>query len=658
GLRFPAADVPEQVRDLALKISLRVIPDIHANPVQLLAFDRTEQPLDLSLTHVRGVVPLHLEYLANMGIEASMTLEILLNGELWGLFAFHHRQPKLLSPAFRSTIELFGRLFSLLLQQRLSAAHVHDLRRTAAEIANILVAQLDSENWQTLAMDIQSQLCQLFSAHGVAFVSSQGITTYGEVPPQPAIVTLVKTHHTDIKPNIIKIDNLQQTGPNTIQNWDISAGALIIELSLTELSHVVFFRNEIIREIRWAGNPEKKTIVDTSLGPRLCPRASFEEYKETVRGHCHPWSSYNLTAAHELQTQLIRYAVDRAQFFQQRRQDLLVAELNHRVKNVLALIRSVARQTQASTTSLPDYANLLESRIAALAMAHDLVAEHGLEWLTLHELITTELRPYSMASESRVTLLGQDVGLKANFIPTFVLVLHELISNAAKYGALSTSQGRLTVQWFERNEGLCIHWREAQGPLVQEPKHRGFGLTLIERAIPYEFEGETILRFNPSGVEADFWLPRHLIQWRPKQKEFRRNLTASSSLANALPETSADYTQGTALVVEDNIMLAMEMENILKYLGFEPIDCAPSTARALKLMEKNRYRICLLDINLKQETSFEIAQTLMAKQIPFIFTSGYQSYHVIPDQLQRYPLLKKPIDATTLDTTISKLLNS
>ena len=149
----------------------------------------------------------------------------------------------------------------------------------------------------------------------------------------------------------------------------------------------------------------------------------------------------------------------------QRQQDLLIAELNHRVKNILALIRSLSRQAKDSSASLESYALALEQRIAALAAAHDLAVSDSMRGVSLRGILETELGPYIREDEAQAILSGPVVGLRADVAPMIALVIHEIVSNAAKYGALSTPEGIVQARWEQSDQGLSFHWRELGGPL-------------------------------------------------------------------------------------------------------------------------------------------------------------------------------------------------
>jgi len=708
GLRYPASDIPEQAKALALKTTLRVIDNVAAPAVPVVALEDfaledfaledvalegvalediasedvslEARSLDLSLAIARRPSPIHIEYLTNMGVMATMTLAIVVGGELWGLLAFHHRQPKLLSSNFRTMVVLFSQLFSLRFQQVLAEEQFRDRKRTASSLNTIVASQLPDTDWKQTIVAALPQLAKLLSACGSGVVHSGSVLgTFGVVPAQAIICTLTAHSHLSLKNDIVTFDSLEALALVGTDAWGECAGALLIVLNAAESLYAVFFRREVAKEVRWGGNPEKKKVhcdsLGGSFGPRLLPRASFEAYKQTVRGRCAAWNRHDIAVALEIRSELLRLSQNQMQLFQQWQQRLLISELNHRVRNILALIRSVANQTGESATSITAYTQSLEQRITALATAHDFVSGHALEWPTMAHLLTIELKPYSADNiaykpneSARVELLGPAVGFKASFVPTFVLVLHELASNAAKYGALSTSVGQLVVRWYESKGGLSIHWKETNGPPVTVPQHRGFGMDLIERSIVYEFGGESTLSFEPNGVHVTFWLPSNLVRWQAKSslpqatEQDRVGPTIAEPTTTAV-DKNADKKTGAVLVVEDNMLLATEMERTLRQLGFLQIESAPSVDSAIALIRQRTltnslYRVGVLDIDLKQETSFEIAIALQAQAIPFVFVTGHDLENLeMPASLEDIPKLQKPVSLFSLENILHTLID-
>jgi two-component sensor histidine kinase len=194
------------------------------------------------------------------------------------------------------------------------------------------------------------------------------------------------------------------------------------------------------------------------------------------------------------------------------RQQLLLDELNHRVKNTLATVQSIAIQTAKSVARTGSFENAFIARINALSRAHDLLTEVAWEGATLREVVANTLAPYAGQDQAgRVRFDGPAVRLGPNAAVTLTMAFHELATNAAKYGSLSVASGEVDVAW--RFEGapeagiVELEWRERGGPPVAIPTRRGFGVRLVETGLAREFGGEVQIRFEPEGLSCRMRLP-------------------------------------------------------------------------------------------------------------------------------------------------------
>jgi PAS domain S-box-containing protein len=195
----------------------------------------------------------------------------------------------------------------------------------------------------------------------------------------------------------------------------------------------------------------------------------------------------------------------------ERRQKLLIDELNHRVKNTLATVQSLASQTARSAATPAAFREGVEGRLIALSKAHDQLTMHHWESADLRALLSGALAPYAGASE-RVVLRGEDFVLRPRAVLTLAMAFHELATNAAKYGALSAPGGRIEIRWQPVHERdgrslLRIDWTEQGGPPVAEPSQRGFGSKLIEGSIAAELGGSARLFFDPAGLRCEVAIP-------------------------------------------------------------------------------------------------------------------------------------------------------
>ncbi|KAB0265857.1 sensor histidine kinase [Microvirga brassicacearum] len=194
-------------------------------------------------------------------------------------------------------------------------------------------------------------------------------------------------------------------------------------------------------------------------------------------------------------------------------QRLLLDELNHRVKNTLATVQSIAAQTQRTAPDPQKFRQAFEGRLMALSKTHDLLTRNSWRDADLHDIAEQELAPYRRDQDERVTIEGPMVNLPSRHAINFGLVLHELVTNAVKYGALSTAAGRLELRWsiVSQSEALApelrLHWREMDGPVVKPSKHHGFGTRLIRRSIEGELTGVVTAHFAPVGVSYVIAVP-------------------------------------------------------------------------------------------------------------------------------------------------------
>lgn len=210
---------------------------------------------------------------------------------------------------------------------------------------------------------------------------------------------------------------------------------------------------------------------------------------------------------------------------EEERRDLLLRELDHRVKNTLFVAQSVAVQTERTTATPTEFRIAFNARLRALARAHDMLAQRGWAGAPLDEVLRRTLEPYwpgprpreqgaaQPGTAERVMLSGPEIVLPPNSAVTANLAFHELATNAAKHGALSVPGGRVEVSWSLQARGsgatpvAAILWRERDGPPVRIPQHRGFGSRLLEQGVAREFGGEVHLDFLPQGVECRMHLP-------------------------------------------------------------------------------------------------------------------------------------------------------
>ena len=189
------------------------------------------------------------------------------------------------------------------------------------------------------------------------------------------------------------------------------------------------------------------------------------------------------------------------------RQRLLAAEVDHRAKNLLATIQAMVLMTKRDAVSVADFAGTLVGRLHALGRAHDLLARDKWTGASVHEVIRNEFQAYAGADGARVSVVGEDAPLSARSAQTLSLALHELTTNAAKYGALSVPEGRVEIRSTVNGQELRLTWTETGGPEVRPPATQGFGSVIVERSIAHELGGDAELHFEPSGLRCNMRIP-------------------------------------------------------------------------------------------------------------------------------------------------------
>ncbi len=669
-LHYPAADIPKQARALYVKNWLRLITQVDYTPAPLTPrFNpQTGLPLDMSRSVLRDVSPVHREYLRNMGIDASMSISIIRGGELWGLIACHHYSPRRLPRHLRAVCELFGSMFSLQLEAR-DKGEQFDARLASRMVLQNLMLNLADADDYAVGLTQQSPnlldyiVCGDPDVHGrrhggVAICVKGQLTSLGTTPDKADIESLVgwlNTHVTD-SDGIYSTDRLSEVWPPALSYADSASGLLVISVSHEPSDYIIWFRPELAGTSLWAGEP-KKLVVRGPDGDRLRPRKSFEIWKETVRGRCLPWAPSDIDAAFDLRVSLLHVVLRRINAAARERRraserdQLLMAELDHRVKNTIANIQALVVQTSRSADTLTGFVKGLDGRIQSMAKAHSLLSDSRWEGVSIEKLLREELAAYSNGV-SGVVLSGADVLLTPKSALALSLAIHELATNAGKFGSLSQPGGCLAVGWKSSNDGgITLSWTESGGPPVSPPSRRGFGSALIERALAMETNGRATLQYLPTGVVCHIFLPPESV-CLPTSRAYPtiEALVALVAAAPALPPVAKKLR---VLVVEDSFLIVMSIEAMFDDIGWEIVGPATRIAEALVLAREENFDAALLDVNLDGEMSWDVAMILKARGIPFVFSTGYNASSILPPSLVGSAVINKPFQ---IDAVEQKLL--
>lgn len=656
GLRYPASDIPQQARALYKRNLIRIIADVASTNYPIIPeAGAGGTALDLSMAVTRSVSPIHLEYLQNMGVAASMSVSILRRGELWGLFACHHNAPLLVDYERRSAVELFAQLFSYELAQIETNAEFADIDR-AAEMHDRLTSRVSSgETLLSIFTDVADEIASVIDFDGIAVYSNGHYRAQGMAPSEEEFMGLARFLNTAQSSEIYVTDSLVAAYPQAEIFADRVAGILALPISRRPRDYLVLFRRELADTVRWAGNPEKPVELGPN-GIRLTPRKSFAVWQEVVRGHCAPWKDRERRAAESLRVTLLEVVLklsDEANASRKRadeQKELLIAELNHRVRNILNLIRGLVSQGRGGALTVEDYARSLDHRIHALARAHDQLTRQEWTWASLRALIRTEVEAFLAGKAGRVQITGADVNLSPQAFTTLALLVHELVTNSAKYGALCDGSGGVEIDiGVERDGSAVMTWRESGGPPVKAPSRKGFGTTIIQHSVPFELKGTADVDFKVTGLEARFLLPAaHVarVETASRQDEQRPAQEASSSFR----------LKGPVLIVEDNLIIAMDGADMLAALGAAPVYTASNTREAIRLIETHPLAVAILDVNLGDENSLPAAQACLDRGIPIIFATGYGAEGSVMAAFPKTVIVRKPYTIEQIQAALEQVL--
>jgi light-regulated signal transduction histidine kinase (bacteriophytochrome)/CheY-like chemotaxis protein len=292
GMRFPASDIPAQARRLYTINLVRVIADTDAVPVPIVPplNPDLQRPLDLSFSAVRALSPIHMEYLRNIGVRASMVISLLQNGRLWGMVTCHHLTPKRVSMALRQAAILISRLVSSRLTELLSQQHDR-LTGEAIRITSELLKRMPAVLVPELLQDLLPQLQALLRADGIIIVVEGQRFTHGQVPPADAAGSVLEWLGGMPGQASLCIDFLSQAFPPAGAYLDCAAGLLCTPPSPGMRNCIVWLRGERARTVRWAGNYQEGFVRNAAGDFRLTPRKSFELWSESWRGRSEPWTA-------------------------------------------------------------------------------------------------------------------------------------------------------------------------------------------------------------------------------------------------------------------------------------------------------------------------------------------------------------------------------
>jgi two-component system, chemotaxis family, sensor kinase Cph1 len=308
GLHYPASDIPRQAKELYKLNLLRIIPDTLSEGVALQPTLNpvTEEPLDLSLSVLRSISPLHTEYLENMGVRASMSVSLLRDRQLWGLIACHHLTPRRLSYETRTICEFLGQVIAFEVGTKSDLEDLEYKMKLQTVQSRFINTVANSQTISDSLNQNPSDLMDLVGATGAIFYDKSKITSFGNTPPQEMIPDLISWIHQQIgEDSIYSTNTLVNDYPPLMPLKDINSGLLALRISQAQQIYLLWFRPEMIQTVDWAGDPSKSSKPNADPTHRITPRKSFALWKETVQLTSRPWKPYEIDAALGLRSRII-----------------------------------------------------------------------------------------------------------------------------------------------------------------------------------------------------------------------------------------------------------------------------------------------------------------------------------------------------------------
>jgi two-component system, chemotaxis family, sensor kinase Cph1 len=456
GQRFPASDIPRQARELYMLNRIRLIQDANYAPARLVPATNpvTGAPNDLSFAALRSVSPVHLQYMRNMGTLASMSVSLMVKGQLWGLISCHNEAPCPVPFDNRTACEQLGQILAMCIESREDAEELTfrlDVRRI---MVSMLAGLTQSADFLDNMSSVFPSLLRFARAGGAAIVLDDRLLTYGDAPPQDAIRDLVAWLGMNAHGDVYHTDRLAAAYPCAAALSANASGLLAMPISRIHKHYLLWFRPEVVHTIDWAGNPYDKPPAG---GPaQLSPRTSFETWRETIHGTSTPWHTAEIELALEFRSALIGIALERAEQMAE-----LAEELGRANKELEAFSYSVSHDLRAPLRHIVGFSDLLleaagndslEKRQRFLKNIKESARLAGKlvdDLLSFSQMGRAALRPTrfelkdmvrscmdKLALDTRGRSIEWDIGalpaLRGD--PTFLhLALYNLMSNAVKF---------------------------------------------------------------------------------------------------------------------------------------------------------------------------------------------------------------------------------
>jgi two-component system, chemotaxis family, sensor kinase Cph1 len=644
GLRYPAADIPASARDIYLRSWVRCVADVAGELAELvpLVNPETGRPLEMIHCALRGPSVMYTEYLANIGVHASMTMSIRREEHLWGMIACHHHAgPKPVSFVMRAACELLAQVFSLLhhaVEQRealdqqmcLDSLHARLVERARKPDGDALLLSSMLEGGPSLLDGV--------SAEGVAIFHDGHWSRRGATPDVNALDALAQwleeRQSTGFGADVYATDSLAQEHPPAAAYIDRAAGTLAFSIQQPQRIVVAWFRPETARTVRWRGDPDEKARATGPHGERLTPGRSFALWQESVRGRSTPWTGVEIEAASRLYAMLERCALENALRAADHQKDVFIATLAHELRNPLAPISTSLRvlESAPANSAASDHARCVMDRQIRhmVRLIDDLLdisrisqgrIELRREPIDLHAAVERAIevaRPVIDAARQILIVSATGEPLPVDIDPFRVTqVIGNLLNNSAKY---TPAGGRIEVESQRQDGHAVVQVRDTGIGITSEmlPKvfdlfaqderalnkaqgGLGIGLSLAHELV--RLHGGTLVAESPGvGRGSTFTIRLPLSEQAPAERV---------AAAPRRQQAAGGVAGRRVLVVDDNVDAAESLAMLLELFG-QDVRVAHDGPSALALAAEHTPELAFLDIGLPGMDGHELARRMRA----------------------------------------------
>jgi two-component system, chemotaxis family, sensor kinase Cph1 len=636
GLHYPSADIPAQARRLYALNWLRLILDVHYRPSPVVpGVDPAGTPLDLSFSVLRSVSPIHIEYLTNMGVTASMSVSLVRDEVLTGLIACHHYSgPHHVSFVVRETCEFLAQALSW---------HLTSLEGRAAAERALLVQRSESHIVASIATapSVPDGVCipalmDLTASTGAALIYEGRVYSVGKTPAPSDIMRIVKGTTMPPEGWLLATDKLSETIAEAAGWEDSAAGVMVLEISRELGEYVLWFRPANDRTVNWGGDPRKVETVDAGGVPRLSPRGSFALWREAVRGRSLPWEPWAQEAARNLRRSMlggIRKRADELRVLSERlveadrMKDEFLATVGHELRTPLnaivgwlhilkqsgvspdrsaRAIETIERNAHAQARLVDDLLDV--SRIISGKMTFDV---KPMSVGTVVERAIEAMRPAADAKSIRIQSALDSTAMVLGDATRLQQVMTNLLSNAVKFTP-KTGRVQVFVERRESSVDLSVadtgcgidpaflphvfeRFRQADGSIGRRASGLGLGLAIVRHIV--ELHGGTVSVQSEGEGRGSTFIVR-----LPLSVAVRRTSGDATPLTNTL-ECPPELAGLRILIVEDDEDAGAMIRAMLEDCQAE-VAVATSADQGLELVERFRPEVIVSDIGLPERDGY------------------------------------------------------